>query len=109
MPDVSVQPSASTQASCTATFTQAGTEYLFATFSDDVGDAPSQAELTAEVVNEVATTTSLAPFTTTPVVGQPAFMQLQYPRSYRRRVSKLCQQPGKRAVCRPGLMPGQWY
>ena len=61
----------STEASCTATFTRTGTQYLFATFSDDVGDSSSQAELTVDVVNQVPTTTSLAPSTTTPVVGQP--------------------------------------
>ena len=71
-PDVSVPAgTASTQVSCTATFTHTGTEYLFATFSDGVGDTSSQAELTVDVVNQVPTTTSLAPSTTTPVVGQP--------------------------------------
>ena len=71
-PDVSVPAgTTSTQVSCTATFTHTGTEYLFATFSDGVGDTSSQAELTVDVVNQVPTTTSLAPSTTTPVVGQP--------------------------------------
>ncbi len=68
---VGVQAASSTQASCTTTFTQTGTEYLFATFSDGVGDSSSQAELTVDVVNQVPTTTSVTPSTTTPVVGQP--------------------------------------
>ena len=60
------------QATCTTTFSNVGAEYVFATYSgDSIGNEPSQGELTVDVGNQAATTTSVSASTSTPVVGQP--------------------------------------
>ena len=61
-----------TGASCTTTFSTDGAHYVFATYSGDPqGDEPSQGELTVDVSNQAATTTSVSSSTSAPVVGQP--------------------------------------
>ena len=60
------------QATCTTTFSSVGAEYVFATYSgDSIGNEPSQGEVTVDVGNQAATTTSVSASTSTPVVGQP--------------------------------------
>ena len=60
-------------ATCTTTFSTEGAHYLFATYGGDTyGDEPSQGELTLDVSNQAATTTTVTADSATPVVGQLA-------------------------------------
>ena len=60
-----------TGATCTTTLSTEGAHYVFATYSGDTqGDEPSQGELTVDVTNQAATTTTVSASSSTPVVGQ---------------------------------------
>jgi Bacterial Ig-like domain (group 3) len=60
-------------ATCTTTFSTEGAHYVFATYGGDTyGDEPSQGELTLDVSNQAATTTTVTSDSATPVVGQLA-------------------------------------